>query len=61
MREKPNRVRMSIEFDMPKTYTRREVKAYMKEAIETWGGQRHPDDELFYFQFRLHFGKIECI
>lgn len=25
-----------------------ELREYIQEAVEIWGGQRHPDDWLFY-------------
>lgn len=25
----------------------RDLKGFVEEAVETWGGQRHPDDPLF--------------
>jgi len=37
-----------ISFDVPDTVTRAELRAFIVAALETWGGQRHPDDHLFY-------------
>lgn len=32
----------------PKGVTVAELKAYIKDAVENWGGQKHPEDPLFY-------------
>lgn len=39
---------VSITFDMP-TYEpmKAELRQFIKDALETWGGQGHPDDPLF--------------
>ena len=41
---------MHVEFDVSLLYTvsNKEFRAYIREAIEMWGGQRHPEDHLFY-------------
>lgn len=28
-------------------YTKTDVADYVRDAVQCWGGQRHPDDELF--------------
>lgn len=38
----------TIELNRPEGVTVAELVAYMKEAIEMWGGQRRTDDPLFY-------------
>ena len=38
----------TIELDRPPGVTVGELTAYIKEAVEVWGGQRRPDDPLFY-------------
>lgn len=36
-----------ISYDMPKGTNRDDIADFVIDAIETWGGQRHPDDPLF--------------
>lgn len=38
----------TVELDRPEGVSVAELVAYMKDAIETWGGQKHPSDPLFY-------------
>lgn len=42
------KVTVSFNLDIPKTVTLKELQEYIDEAIEYWGGQRHPDNHLFY-------------
>ena len=37
-----------VEVKYPDQVSNADIKEYVKEAIEMWGGQRHPEDELFY-------------
>ncbi len=37
----------TIELDRPDGVSVAELIRYMREALEEWGGQRHPDDPLF--------------
>jgi len=43
------RVSVTITFDMP-TYPplAGDLRSFIKDALESWGGQRHPDDPLFH-------------
>jgi hypothetical protein len=41
------RFQMIVEFDMPTCALRSDLRIFVKDALETWGGQRHPDDPLF--------------
>ena len=47
---KAGHVRMGVTMQMtlPATVGRAELRAYIKDAVSTWGGQRHLDDHLFY-------------
>jgi hypothetical protein len=36
-----------ITFDVPSSVGRHELRDFIVGALETWGGQRHPDDHLF--------------
>lgn len=38
----------TVELDRPEGVTVKELVAYIKDAVETWGGQRSNDDPLFY-------------
>jgi len=38
----------TVELDRPEGVTVAELTAYIREAIELWGGQKRPDDPLFY-------------
>ena len=37
----------SVKLRVPDEATVAEVREYIRDAVETWGGQRHPDDVLF--------------
>jgi hypothetical protein len=37
-----------IELQYPDSVSLSEIKEYAQDALENWGGQRHPDDHLFY-------------
>lgn len=37
-----------IELEYPDSVSLPEIREYAKDALESWGGQRHPDDHLFY-------------
>lgn len=37
-----------IELQYPATVSRQEIKYYAQSALQMWGGQRHPEDHLFY-------------
>ena len=39
--------RCIVTFDAPRMKLG-DLREYIIDAIETWGGQRHPDDPLFY-------------
>ena len=56
------RYRAVIEFDMP-TYepTRAYLRAFVKEALESMGGCRHPDDPLFRSLGQVKVGQIEKV
>lgn len=56
------RHRITIEFDMP-TYlpTRANLCNFIKDALEIWGGQRHPDYNLFASLGRVTVKTIEKI
>lgn len=38
---------LTIIIEYPASVGAAEIKAYAQEALEYWGGQRHPDDHLF--------------
>lgn len=42
-----SRMIATIAFDVPSSVSRSELREYLKDAIESWGGQRHPYDHLF--------------
>jgi hypothetical protein len=43
------RFQMIVEFDMPAPApSRAYLRRFVKDALETWGGQKHPEDELFH-------------
>lgn len=31
----------------PEVYSKTDVRDFIREAVQCWGGQRHPEDELF--------------
>lgn len=37
-----------IELRYPDSVSLAEIKDYAQDALETWGGQRHPEDHLYY-------------
>lgn len=39
--------KVEIEFEAPSSVLRTEMREFIIEALECWGGQRHPDDHLF--------------
>lgn len=41
------RVSTTLAFDVDDAVTLSELRKYIKDALETWGGQRHPNDPLF--------------
>ena len=46
----------TIELDRSDGVSVRELIEYIKEAVETWGGQRRTDDPLFYAWYRRGCG-----
>jgi hypothetical protein len=38
---------IKIEYDMPEGTNRDEIADFVVDALESWGGQFHPDDPLF--------------
>ena len=42
------RVQITMIADYPDTVSTAEAKAFIVDALTTWGGQRHPDDHLFH-------------
>lgn len=56
------RFRTVITFDMP-SYppTMASLRDFIKEALESMGGCRHPDDELFHSLGQVRVHKIEEI
>lgn len=36
-----------INYEMPEGATRDDIAEFVLDALQTWGGQRHPDDPLF--------------
>lgn len=55
------RVKMLVTFNLPRTYGVKEIKEYMRSAINSWSGEFHPDDELFRYDWNLSFGSVEPI
>jgi len=52
----------TIELDRPDGVSKKELVAYIKEAVEIWGGQKRPDDPLFYpWTMGTHKGKYPAI
>ena len=52
MRIKPIRFTCRLDFGIADVHSltaadRRELRDFIKEALECWGGQRHPEDWLF--------------
>lgn len=41
------KLRFLVELDKPPQTGVKEVQEYLRDAIEGWGGQLHPDDPLF--------------
>lgn len=41
------RVKIEMTFDVEASVSRRELRAFLIDAVETWGGQRPPEDHLF--------------
>lgn len=39
--------KITIEYALPEGSNRDDVADFVVDAIESWGGQRHPDDPLF--------------
>ena len=39
--------RLYIEITYPDSVGTKEIKDYCQDALEHWGGQRHPEDHLF--------------
>jgi hypothetical protein len=42
-----NNIRAIVLFDLPGICNPHEVADFITDALETWGGQRHPEDPLF--------------
>jgi hypothetical protein len=38
--------RIELSLDVPSSVSNPELRQYLTEAIEAWGGSRHPDDHL---------------
>lgn len=47
MAEKKQLVVLTITGTVERGVTMADLKAFAQDAVETWGGQRHPDDPLF--------------
>ena len=50
-------MKIEIEYDMPEGTNREMIAAFVADALETWGGQFHPDDPLFG-SLRGHIRKL---
>lgn len=37
-----------IQFEVPSSVSRTELREFIVEALSWWGGQRHPEDHLFH-------------
>lgn len=46
-RKEMRRVVTEVTFSVKSTVGKAELRAFIQAALETWGGQRHPDDHLF--------------
>lgn len=42
------RLTLGLSMTLPLSVGMQELRAYVKDAVEDWGGQRRPDDHLFY-------------
>jgi hypothetical protein len=40
-------VQLTIRLRLRRPINKRDLKAHVKDAVESWGGCRHPDDPLF--------------
>jgi hypothetical protein len=45
--KKNQRYTLQVSFGVEETISFEAVKYFIEDALETWGGQRHPDDPLF--------------
>ena len=48
-------VKLKLDEMPPKSY----LKEYVREAIDAWGGQRHPEDWMFDNVQKVTVGKID--
>jgi hypothetical protein len=55
------RLRTVITFECEYSVSRSELREFIKDALESWGGQRHPDDHLFGSLERVAVGKFEPV
>lgn len=39
--------KLEVSVTVPDSVGLRELQSYVREALEAWGGQRHPSDHLF--------------
>ena len=44
---KLKRIKMTIDVHVPEEVDIRNVVEYVKDAVDSWGGQFHPEDPLF--------------
>lgn len=47
MPRSPRRMTLVIDFEKPKNVSHSELRAFIIDTLEAWGGQKHPDDPLF--------------
>jgi hypothetical protein len=45
--KKDQRYTLQVSFEVEETTSFEAVKFFIEDVLETWGGQRHPDDPLF--------------
>lgn len=49
--------RITIEYTMPQGADKNDIAEFVVDALESWGGQRHPNDPLFS-SLRGHMRRI---
>jgi hypothetical protein len=52
-------LRTVLTFECEDSVSAIELRRFIKDALESWGGQRHPDDHLFGSLDKVRVGKFE--
>jgi hypothetical protein len=55
------KLRTVVTFECEDSVSKSELREFIKDALATWGGQRHPNDHLFDSLDNIAVGKFEPV